>query len=206
MLRSGKLGSGPQFSDKSDVSVFLDHGRARVMRSQSFGPIRQIAWVVENLEVSVANWLRLSGVGPWTCFRNVALSGRYRGAPVKVRAHVALGYQDDMEIELIEDLGAAPSPYRAVSGAPLIGMHHVAWFCDDVASEVARAETRGLSACFAAANEVTRVAYLEDPREPKLLLEFIEMNAVMRAGFEGRRAAARAWQGADPVQVIDLGG
>ena len=40
-----------------------------------------------------------------------------------------------------------------------------------------------MKTCFEAKNEVTRVAYLEDPREPKLLFEFIEMNAVMRAGF-----------------------
>ena len=176
------------------------------MRTQSFGPICQIAWVVDNLEASVANWLRISGVGPWTCFRNVAMRGRLRGEAVTVRMHVALGYQDGMEIELIEPVGPGASPYRATSGAPLIGMHHVAWFCEDVAADVVRAQARGMSACFEAANEVTRVAYVEDPREPKLLLEFIEMNAVMRAGFEARLAAARAWQGSDPIQVVDLGG
>jgi hypothetical protein len=85
-------------------------------------------------------------------------------------------------------------------------MHHVAWFCDDVAADVARAQARGLNPCFEAANEVTRVAYLEDPREAGLLLEFIEMNAAMRAGFEARLSAARGWDGSDPVQVIDLGG
>jgi hypothetical protein len=85
-------------------------------------------------------------------------------------------------------------------------MHHVAWFSDAVAADIARGQARGLQVCFEAANEVTRVAYLEDPREPKLLLEFIEMNAVMRAGLEARLAAARAWAGNDPVQVIDLGG
>jgi len=53
---------------------------------------------------------------------------------------------------------------------------------------------------------VTRVAYLEDPREPRLLFEFIEMNALMRAGFEARLAAARDWRGDNPVQIIDLGG
>lgn len=176
------------------------------MKASSFGPIRQIAWVVRDLEQSVANWLRVSGVGPWTCFRNVAMTGVYRGEPAQVRMHVALGYQDGMEIELIEALGAAPSPYCTPGGAPLIGMHHVAWFSDDVAADVARGRARGMSVSFEAANAVTRVAYLEDPSEPKLLLEFIEMNAVMRAGFEARLAAARAWQGRDPVQVIDLGG
>jgi methylmalonyl-CoA/ethylmalonyl-CoA epimerase len=176
------------------------------VKTQPFGPIRQIAWVVHDLEESVANWLRVSGVGPWTCFRNVAMSGTYRGTAAKVRMHVALGYQEGMEIELIEDLGHGPSPYRSSSGAALIGMHHVAWFSDDVAADIARGQARGLQVCFEAANEVTRVAYLEDPREPKLLLEFIEMNAVMRAGLEARLAAARAWAGNDPVQVIDLGG
>jgi hypothetical protein len=171
-----------------------------------FGPIRQIAWVVADLEASVANWRRVSGVGPWTCFRNVAMQGRWRGEAATVRMHVALGYQGDMEIELIQPCGEGPSPYRSAAGAPLIGMHHVAWFCADVAADVARARARGLEPCFEAANAVTRVAYLEDPREAGLLLEFIEMNAVMRAGFEARLSAARAWDGGDAVQVIDLGG
>ncbi|MBS0378915.1 MAG: VOC family protein [Proteobacteria bacterium] len=176
------------------------------MNSASFGPIRQVAWIVADLERSVAHWLRISGVGPWTCFRNVAMQGRLRGEAVTVRMHVALGYQDGMEIELIQDLGAGPSPYRDASGAPLIGMHHVGWFADDVPAEVARGVARGLRVCFEAANPVTRVAYLEDPAEPGVLLEFIEMNAVMREGLNARLAAARAWRGADPVQVIDLGG
>ena len=176
------------------------------MRTQTFGPIRQIAWVVRDLEASVANWLRVSGVGPWTCFRNVAMTGVLRGAAAKVRMHVALGYQDDMEIELIEDLGHGPSPYRSADGIPLIGMHHVAWFSDDVAADVARGRERGMQVCFEAANEVTRVAYLEDPLERGLLLEFIEMNAMMREGFTARLAAARSWQGGEAVRVIDLGG
>ena len=108
------------------------------MTTPSFGPIRQIAWIVRDLEESLANWLRVSGVGPWTCFRNVAMTGKFRGAPATVRMHVALGYQDGMEIELIEDLGGAASPYRGADGAPLIGMHHVAWFSEDVAADVAR--------------------------------------------------------------------
>ncbi len=176
------------------------------MSDASFGPIRQIAWVVSDLETSVANWLRVSGVGPWTCFRNVAMQGRLRGAAVTAHMHVALGYQGDMEIELIQPVGQGPSPYRSPAGAPLIGMHHVAWFCDDVAAQVARARARGLNPCFEAANAVTRVAYLEDPGEPGLLLEFIEMNDVMRAGLAARLAAAHAWDGGEPVQVIDLGG
>jgi methylmalonyl-CoA/ethylmalonyl-CoA epimerase len=176
------------------------------MNADSFGPIRQIAWVVRNLDDSVKSWLRVSCVGPWTCFRNVALSGEWRGERTNVRMHVALGYQNGLEIELIEDLGGASSPYRSPTGEPLIGMHHVAWFSEDLARDVARARNRGMMPFFEAGNKVTRVAYLEDPQEPKLLFEFIEMNPVMRAGLDARLAAARDWSGEDPVRVIDLGG
>jgi methylmalonyl-CoA/ethylmalonyl-CoA epimerase len=176
------------------------------MKSKSFGPIRQVAWVVRNLQESVDNWMRVSGVGPWTVFRNVAMAGTLDGQSVKVRMHVALGYQGDMEIELIEDLGAGASPYRGPGGEPLVGMHHVGWFSDDVAADVARGSARGMQVMFEAANEVTRVAYLRDPREPKLLFEFIEMNEAMRAGFAARLEASRNWQGDNALQVIDLGG
>ena len=44
------------------------------------------------------------------------------------------------------------------------------------------------------------------PSSRGLLLEFIEMNALMREGFSARLAAARSWQGGEAVQVIDLGG
>ena len=176
------------------------------MNTQPFGPIRQIAWVVQDLEASLSNWLRVSSLGPWTMFRNVAMAGTLDGQAVTVRMHVALGYQGDMEIELIEDLGAGASPYRTAAGEPLVGMHHVGWFSDEVAADVARGTSRGMQVRFAAANAVTRVAYLADPREPRLLFEFIEMNAAMRAGYEQRLAAARTWRGENPVQVIDLGG
>ncbi len=176
------------------------------MNTQPFGPIRQIAWVVKDLEESVRNWMRVSGLGPWTMFRNVGMAGTLDGQAAKVRMHVALGYQGDMEIELIEDLGAGASPYRTAAGEPMIGMHHVGWFSDDVAGDVARGTSRGMQVRFAAANEVTRVAYLADPREPKLLFEFIEMNAAMRSGFDARLAASRTWRGENPIQVIDLGG
>jgi methylmalonyl-CoA/ethylmalonyl-CoA epimerase len=176
------------------------------MKPQSFGPIRQIAWVVRNLEESVDNWMRVSGLGPWTIFRNVAMAGKLDGDAVRVRMHVALGYQGDMEIELIEDLGAGPSPYRSAAGEPLVGMHHVGWFSDDVRADMDRGAARGMQVRFEAANEVTRVAYLADPREPRLLFEFIEMNDAMRSGFAARLEASRSWQGENPLRVIDLGG
>ena len=88
--------------------------------------------------------------------------GRFRGAPAAVRMHVALGYQDGMEIELHRGSGRWSEPLaRGADGAPLIGMHHVAWFSETVAADVARTAARH-GRVFRGGDEVTRVAYLED--------------------------------------------
>ena len=111
------------------------------------------------------------------------MAGTLDGQAAKVRMHVALGYQGDMEIELIEDLGAGPPPTAARPGSRW-------WACITSPgsammslADVARGTARGMQVKFQAANEVTRVAYLADPREPKLLFEFIEMNEVDACRF-----------------------
>ena len=174
------------------------------MAQSIFGAIDQIGFVVADLDQSIATRTKALGLGPWTLFRGVTLDGRYRGQPVQVTIDVALAYQGDVQIELIQPTGNAPSPYRDAGGAPLCGMHHMAWIVDDLDAAVAEATARGLVPLFEASNPTTRVAYLEAPGESGLLYEFIE-GAGMREMVAAGIAMARDWDGSDPVTVIDLG-
>lgn len=168
-----------------------------------FGPVRQIAYVVRDLDASVRHWLRHTGIGPWTCFRNAVLEGRFLGQPVTVAIDVALGYQGELEIELIQPRGSG-TPYHDDAGRPLVGMHHIASFTDDLERAVAMARERGLAPRFEATNPVTRVAYLESPDEPGVLFELIQYSAEGLAGWRQRVEAARTWDGSDPIRTIDL--
>lgn len=168
------------------------------------GPIDQIGFVVADLDRSVAERTDKLGLGPWTVFRGVTLDGRYRGAPTRVAIDVALAYQGDVQIELIQPTNAAASPYRSADGAPLCGMHHMAWVVDDLDAAVAAATARGLSVVFEASNPSTRVAYLEAEGDAGVLYEFIE-GAGMREMIAAGIAAARGWDGRDPVTVIAIG-
>ena len=168
-----------------------------------FGAIDQIGILVENLDASIDSWIRHSGVGPWTVFRNVTLDGEYRGQPTRVTMHVGLSYQDDVQIELIEATNDAASPYRTDNGERLLGLHHVARIVDDLDAAVGTAVKGGMELLFTAHNPATRVAYLSAPGQPGQLFEFIcgpDMRAMCEAGI----AAARDWDGADPVTVIDF--
>lgn len=177
------------------------------MSPKLLGPIKQIAYVVGDLNASIQQWITLTGVGPWTVFRNTTMHGDCRGAPTSVKLHVGLSYQEGMQIELIEVISKTPSPYQDASGKPLVGMHHIAWHSKDLDGDVARAQARGLKTAFAASNGAVRVAYMESGQSPGVLLEFIEAVPAVLEGFAAGIKATQEWDGSsNPIQIYDFEG
>jgi hypothetical protein len=175
------------------------------MNAQSFGSIGQVAYLVEDIDASVAHWAQFSGIGPWTIYKNVALDGWWRGQDVKITMNVGLSYQDDVQMELIQATSAGPSPYHNDDGSPIVRMHHMAWLTQAFDTDVEKAKARGLTQVFRAANAASKVTYFASPAEPGILWEFIEVTPMLKAGFDQGVAAARAWDGKDPIlQVIDF--
>lgn len=174
------------------------------MAEAMFGPIDQIGFVVADLDQSLSSRMHALGLGPWTVFRGVTLDGRFRGESTRVAIDVAIAYQGDVQIELIQPVGDARSPYRDDNGAPRCGMHHMAWVVDDIDAAVAAATARGLVPVFEASNPSTRVAYLEAVGDAGVLYEFIE-GAGMREMIAAGIAATRGWDGSDPITTIELG-
>ncbi|KUY75500.1 VOC family protein [Burkholderia sp. RF4-BP95] len=172
------------------------------MNAPVLGPVDQIGYVVADLDRSIARWRARHDAGPWTVFRDVRLDGRYLGETVTVTMDVGLTYLGGVQIELIHVTNDAPSPYRDAHGQPLAGLHHVAWVVDDLDAAVARLTARGLRVVFEARNPATRVAYLDDADDPGVRVEVIE-SAGMRDMIARGIAEARAWDGADPVRIID---
>ena len=172
------------------------------MNDPMLGPIDQIGYVVADLDRSIARWRKRHDVGPWTVFRNVRLDGFHLGEPVTVAMDVGAAYRGDLQIELIHVTNEARSPYRDTHGQPLVGLHHVAWVVDDLDAALARLTSRGLRVVFDARNPATRVAYLDDTDDPGVRVEVIE-GAGMRDMIARGIAEARAWDGADPVRIVD---
>ena len=175
------------------------------MNSKTYGPIRQIAYIVEDLDAAIRHWTAFAGIGPWTVYKNTSMRGHCRGADTTVKMNVALSYQDEVQIELIQVTSKTPSPYQDASGRSLIGMHHIAWLSRDIDADVAQARQRGLVPAFEASNGVVRVAYMESAAAPGMLLEFIEAAPVVLDSFASGIKAAREWDGhSNPLHVIDF--
>jgi hypothetical protein len=177
------------------------------MIANAFGPFFQVAYMVEDIDSSTKHWSEIVGVGPWTIYRNVGLKAQWRGQDTDLKINVGLSYRDGLQVELIQPVSKAISPYQHDDGRIKVGMHHMAWTTQDFERDLAKAKAQGLTQVFAATNSVTKVAYFEAPNEPGVLIEMIEVNDQMQAGFDQGIAASRAWDGRERILMdIDFGG
>lgn len=171
-----------------------------------FGPIRQWGFLVKDIDAAMRSWVWHCGVGPWWGYRNVALRSRFRGAQADVRMHVALAYQGGMQIELIQQINDAPSPYRFFHDTPQAQvLHQLGYVVPDIDEAVERSRAAGLLEHAVLANDYARYVYLEHLALSGLVIELMPADPATLAGFEACAREAAAWNGEDPYRLVDMG-
>ena len=80
---------------------------------KGFGKLVQLAYLVPDVDTGMAEWSKHAGVGPWTCFRNIALPSTYMGQELDLQIHEALSYIGELQIQLVQSLNdpQTPTPY-----------------------------------------------------------------------------------------------
>ncbi|MDL9935745.1 zinc-binding dehydrogenase [Gordonia sp. ABSL1-1] len=77
-----------------------------------FGSIRQIGYVVNDIEASMAGFVQ-AGIGPWFYLKDVKPGDfTYHGEPSDMTMDVAVANSGDIQIELISPTNDAPSMYK----------------------------------------------------------------------------------------------
>ena len=68
-----------------------------------FGTVRQIAYVVSDLELAIGYWVSKMNAGPFFLFEHALLENQiYRGAPSDADISLAVANSGDLQIELIQ--------------------------------------------------------------------------------------------------------
>lgn len=170
-----------------------------------FGTVRQVGYVVSDIERAMAQWARL-GVGPWFYKEDVGTTEfRYYGqATTPPRLSIALANSGDVQIELIQQRDDVPSLYRDSLRQAGEGAQHVAYWTPDRYDEYAdtllrlgyeeghagRMGTRG------------RFGYFRHPDLPSALIEISELSGGKGEHFDRVRAASQGWDGTDPIRAL----
>lgn len=165
------------------------------------GKVVQLCYLVPDIEAAVVQWTRDMPAGPFFHARFDMAGQRFGDRAASGMLDVAVGYQQDMNIELAAYSGAGPSIYDRASTGMGYGLHHIQLACDDIDAAIARHAARGEAVCTDHVVSGFGRAVMVDTRQ--LLGHFVEYGAwtpAVHAALATMQAAHRNWDGRDPFR------
>lgn len=172
--------------------------------SKTYGGIRQIGYIVKDIEKAMEHWSRVLGVGPWFYREDATPSVfTYYGkdsTPPKIS--IAVANSDYIQLELIQQHDDAPSLYRdSLKAAGGDCMQHVAFWTDDHYDEL-RAQLIEAGYVEGHAGQMGqrgRFTYLVHKDLPSCVIEISETRGGKGEYFRKVAAAAQEWDGKESI-------
>ena len=144
------------------------------------GPIRQIGYVVRDIDRAVASWLDI-GVGPWFVMRGLRLPALYRGEPCEITQSLALINSGQLQVELIQQEEDTPSILTEFLSSKGEGFHQLAYWTEDFDATMKAVEDAGWPVVWSGGEGFgVRFAYVEPPNRPSTI---VEISFASRASF-----------------------
>ncbi len=175
---------------------------------KEWGPVRQLGYVVENLDKAVEAWTEHLGVGPWMIMRNIELHSVFRGVPSRPTIDLALSYRGEVQIELIHQTNTANSPYRAFYDKGHYGLHHIAFLVEDIDGAVASGQAAGLKVACDINMPAGGGHYVYfDSAVPgeQTYIELLQASGMMKQMFAAGMQSAREFQGEGKPMEFNMG-
>ncbi|BBZ36251.1 VOC family protein [Mycolicibacterium confluentis] len=167
------------------------------------GPVRQIGYVVGDLDAALASWVEL-GVGPWFVLRRIVQQADHRGERCEVTISIALANSGELQLELIEQHGDTPSIYTEFLDGNGPGFHQLAYWPEDFDATLRAVRDAGWPVVWSSAEEGgVRYAYVEPPAGVATVVELMEYNDVTQGLAKFVRDAADGWDGSDPIRPLN---
>lgn len=170
--------------------------------SRLFGPIRQLGYVVSDIEAAMEYWSATLGVGPFFYNPRVPIANyRYREARYEPHNSVALANSGGLQVELIQTRNDVPSMYRDFLQAGRTGLQHVACWTENYDADLARIVATGVKPVMGGEVGANgRFVYFDTEYHPGAVVELSEVAGPKGEMFRLIREAAEGWDGRDPVR------
>jgi methylmalonyl-CoA/ethylmalonyl-CoA epimerase len=111
---------------------------------KKFGPIMQMAFIVESFDESIKFWTEKMNVGPFIILDDIKLSDvYYKDKPANIDFSGAIAYTGGMQIELIKQHCDTPCIYNEYVNNLKGPLHHVAALTTDIENDIRILESQG---------------------------------------------------------------
>ena len=176
--------------------------------SRFLGEIRQLGYVVHDIEAAMDYWSKTLGVGPWYYNPKVPIVNyRYKGEAHQPHNSVALANSGFVQVELIQTRNDVPSMYRDFLQAGRTGLQHIAYWTADYDADLARLTGQGFKPVMSGeVGERGRFIYFDTEYHPGTVIELSEVAGPKGRMFDLIRESSVGWDGSNPVRPFpDLG-
>lgn len=169
---------------------------------QPLGAIAQFAYVVEDVERAIGDFVDRLGVGPWSLReRFQPPEGRYRGDPTSATFSLARAFAGHAMIELIQQHDDSPSVFHEGGGPRRYGFHHWAVLTETFDDDLARYRAMGYEEAFSdQLPSGSRVVYVDSTRDLPGMIELVEHTEAQERFYTEVYRAAVDWDGRDPIR------
>ena len=169
--------------------------------TEEFGVVRQVAYVVRDLDVALKYWTEFLKAGPFFMFKHSQMDKqKYRGGPSDVDVSLAVGNSGDVQIELIQCETDAPSVYKEFLDAGRVGVHHVGLMPEHYDEARRDYESKGFEAAFECSISGTSLVYYDTVDEVGHFTELWQKSDAFIDFMKFVRDASIDWDGRDPVR------
>lgn len=176
--------------------------------SVHFGSIKQLGYVVLDLDAAINYWTTQVGVGPFFVFKEAPIRDfRYRGEPCDARVTFALAQSGDVQIELIAPLDDVPSLYREHLEQQGEGLQHVAYWTEDFRRLTDKALAVGYTEVLSGytGDPDGRFAYFIGGGHTGACVEISALSAKKQELFAAVAKASKVWDGSPETSVVQMG-
>jgi len=171
-----------------------------------FGPVRQMGYVVKDIDDAMQYWTQTLRIGPFYYSEGAPIHElSHRGAASEVEASIALSYSGSMQIALIQQRNDAPSCFLDFLKAGHYGLHHVGFFSLNFDRDLHRAREAGLdvvqTSIIGGPDGKFAILGSEDPVRTRPAL--IALNESNLDVFRMVEKEAQRWDGSGPVRRFE---
>jgi len=169
------------------------------------GPIVQLAWWVDDLDLAAQQWARL-GAGPFFWLSHIPLQrANLRGQAINFDHSSAYGWAGHCMVELVQVHSPGPSAFHELLPAPRPILHHVARFVPDLDRAVANFASLGHAlAMDCHLKDGGRFCFIDTRSALGHYTELYEPTPALTGFYAMVEGAAQQWDGSDPIRPLSM--
>jgi catechol 2,3-dioxygenase-like lactoylglutathione lyase family enzyme len=171
--------------------------------SNVLGAPVQIAYVVTDIWEAAPQFAARFGAGPFFMSEHIPCTDVvHRGQPGTFDHSSAYGQWGRVMVELVMQHDNAPSAVRDMYAPGETGLHHLAYFVDDLDETALRLEAQGYpQAQIATASGRTRFAFHDAVAQLGHMFELYQPSPGILGFYAKVAEAADGWDGRDPIRA-----